>query len=56
MKRYDVIIVGAGPAGSTTAYYINPARSGISVLLLESRRQIGLPIQCGEALPTYHDL
>jgi len=56
MKRYDVIIVGAGPAGSTTAYYINPARSGISVLLLESRRQVGLPIQCGEALPTYHDL
>lgn len=56
MKRYDVIIVGAGPAGSTTAKYIEPARSGMSVLLLESRRQIGLPIQCGEALPTYSDL
>ncbi|MGH8828025.1 MAG: geranylgeranyl reductase family protein [Jiangellaceae bacterium] len=29
----DVIIVGAGPAGSTTAYYL--ARAGIDVLMLE---------------------
>jgi geranylgeranyl reductase family protein len=29
----DVIVVGAGPAGSTTAYYL--ARAGIDVLLLE---------------------
>ncbi len=29
----DVIVVGAGPAGSTTAYYL--AQAGLSVLLLE---------------------
>lgn len=29
----DVIVVGAGPAGSTTAYYL--ARAGLDVLLLE---------------------
>ncbi len=29
----DVIVVGAGPAGSTTAYYL--ARAGVDVLLLE---------------------
>lgn len=29
----DVIVVGAGPAGSTTAYHL--ARSGLDVLLLE---------------------
>src|SRR4029450_10346330 len=29
----DVIIVGAGPAGSTTAYYL--AQAGLRVLLLE---------------------
>ncbi|OIK00082.1 geranylgeranyl reductase family protein [Streptomyces colonosanans] len=29
----DVIVVGAGPAGSTTAYYL--AKSGLDVLLLE---------------------
>jgi digeranylgeranylglycerophospholipid reductase len=56
MKKYDVIIVGAGPAGSTTARYIDPRRSGISVLMIESRRQVGLPIQCGEALPHYRDV
>lgn len=54
--KYDVIIVGAGPAGSATARYIEPRRSGISVLMLESRRRVGLPIQCGEALPHYRDV
>ena len=29
----DVIVVGAGPAGSTTAYYL--AKAGLDVLLLE---------------------
>ncbi|MQA96139.1 MAG: geranylgeranyl reductase family protein [Streptosporangiales bacterium] len=32
-READVIVVGAGPAGSTTAYYL--AKSGLSVLLLE---------------------
>ena len=33
MRRYDTIVVGAGPAGSTTAYRL--AREGASVLLLD---------------------
>ena len=33
MKRYDCVVVGAGPAGSTTAYRL--AREGASVLLLD---------------------
>jgi len=32
----DVIVVGAGPAGSTTAYYL--ARSGLTTLVLEKAR------------------
>ena len=32
-RSADVIVVGAGPAGSTTAYYL--AKSGLDVLLLE---------------------
>jgi geranylgeranyl reductase family protein len=32
----DVIVVGAGPSGSTTAYYL--AQSGLDVLLLEKSR------------------
>ena len=33
MKEYDVIVVGGGPAGSTTAALV--AESGRSVLILE---------------------
>jgi digeranylgeranylglycerophospholipid reductase len=43
---YDVIVVGAGPAGSTAARYA--ARRGLKVLLLDKRREIGVPVQCGE--------
>src|SRR5690606_20010255 len=32
----DVIVVGAGPAGSSAAFYL--ARSGLDVLLLEKTR------------------
>src|ERR1700678_1426560 len=35
-EEADVIIVGAGPAGSTTAFYL--AQAGIDVLLLEKSR------------------
>ncbi len=33
MQHYDAVIVGAGPAGSTSAYYM--ARSGLKVCLLD---------------------
>ena len=35
-ESYDVIIVGAGPAGSTSAYFL--AREGLSVLLVDRAR------------------
>ncbi|WP_292371529.1 geranylgeranyl reductase family protein [Methanosarcina sp. UBA411] len=46
---YDVIVVGAGPAGSTAARYA--AKNGASVLLLDKKREIGSPIQCAGFLP-----
>ncbi|MDY0079873.1 MAG: NAD(P)/FAD-dependent oxidoreductase [Ignavibacteriaceae bacterium] len=49
MKNYyDIIVVGAGPAGSVAARYA--ARHGVSVLLLEKDRDVGYPVRCGEAV------
>jgi digeranylgeranylglycerophospholipid reductase len=46
---YDLIVVGAGPAGSTAAW--QAAESGLSVLLLEKRQEIGSPVRCAEGVP-----
>ena len=46
--RYDIIVVGGGPAGSTAARVA--AENGASVLLLEKDREIGVPVRCAEAV------
>lgn len=47
-SSYDVIVVGAGPAGSTAARYA--ASAGASVLVLEKDRDVGYPVRCAEAV------
>lgn len=46
--RYDIVVVGGGPAGSTAAKYA--AMNGVSVALFERDREIGVPVRCGEAV------
>jgi digeranylgeranylglycerophospholipid reductase len=48
MKKYDIAVVGAGPVGSTFARYI--AEEGFNVLMLERKREIGVPLQCAGLL------
>ena len=45
-SNYDVIVVGAGPAGSIAAR--TAARAGLDVLLIEKRQEIGDPVRCAE--------
>ncbi len=47
-NEYDVIVVGAGPAGSVAAQYA--AEQGVSVLMLEKDRDVGYPVRCAEAI------
>ncbi|MCI4334163.1 MAG: NAD(P)/FAD-dependent oxidoreductase [Thermoplasmata archaeon] len=46
--RTDVLVVGAGPAGSMTAKWA--AKHGAKVLMIEKRQEIGSPVRCGEGM------
>jgi digeranylgeranylglycerophospholipid reductase len=47
-EKYDVVVVGAGPAGSVTAK--NAAEKGLNVLLIERNPEIGVPVKCAEGV------
>lgn len=48
LPEYDVVVVGAGPVGSTAA--LACAESGLSTLCIEEHGTIGLPVQCAGLL------
>ncbi|HEV2316392.1 MAG TPA: geranylgeranyl reductase family protein [Thermoplasmata archaeon] len=54
MERADVVVVGAGPGGSSAARFA--AEGGARTLLLDQRPEIGTPVQCGEFLPSPREL
>ncbi len=45
---FDVVIVGAGPVGSTIAY--NLSDYGLDIALIDKKKQIGYPLQCAGIL------
>src|SRR5437879_8194803 len=47
-RDVDVLVIGAGPPGSTAAKYA--ARGGAEVLMIEKRSEIGTPVRCGEGV------
>ncbi len=53
-NSYDVIIAGAGPAGCTAAKVT--AAAGYKTLVVDRRKNIGVPIHCGEFLPTPREM
>lgn len=46
--RFDVVVVGAGPAGALAARYA--ARGGADVALVERKERVGVPVRCGEGI------
>jgi digeranylgeranylglycerophospholipid reductase len=54
MEEVQVAVVGAGPAGSTAAEVA--ATLGAEVTLIEQKREIGSPVQCGGFLPEADEL
>jgi digeranylgeranylglycerophospholipid reductase len=53
-NSYDVIVVGAGPAGCTAARVT--AAAGFKTLVVDRRKEIGIPIHCGEFLPAPREM
>jgi digeranylgeranylglycerophospholipid reductase len=47
-QEYDVVVIGSGPGGATTARYA--AANGLSVLLVDKKQELGSPIQCSGAV------
>jgi digeranylgeranylglycerophospholipid reductase len=52
--KTDLLVVGSGPAGSTTARYA--AEKGIDVTVLERRHEVGVPVRCGEFMPSQEEI
>jgi geranylgeranyl reductase family protein len=49
MKHIDVLIIGLGPAGAAAA--LAAAQGGLSVIGVDRRQEIGMPVQCAEFIP-----
>ncbi len=54
MGTYDVVVVGAGPAGAVAARAA--AEGGARTLLVDHRPELGHPVQCGEFVPAPREL
>jgi len=52
--KCDVVVIGAGPGGSMAAK--TAAESGLNVVLLEKRPEIGEPIRCAEGVSIRSEL
>lgn len=50
-ERYDLLVIGAGPAGTTAARAA--ARKGLKVLVIDKRKAIGEPVQCAGYVPRF---
>lgn len=48
-ESYDIVIIGAGPAGSSAA--LSATKNGAKVLLIDRKQKVGVPVRCAEFVP-----
>lgn len=48
LPEYDIVVIGSGPAGTTTARFA--AAGGLKVLMVDKKQELGAPIQCSGAV------
>src|SRR5213596_2602172 len=48
-RKYDVIVVGGGPGGLSSAVYMS--QKGLKVKVFEKKKLLGKPVRCGEYFP-----
>jgi len=51
VTKCDVLVVGAGPAGSSAARAA--AEAGAHTIFIDKKKEIGVPVQCAEAIGEY---
>jgi digeranylgeranylglycerophospholipid reductase len=49
-RVFDVVVAGAGPGGLLAATEV--AKQGLSVHVVDKKSVVGIPVKCGEYLPT----
>lgn len=54
MIKTDVLVVGSGPAGASAARYA--AAKGADVTVIERRQTVGVPVRCGELVPSDEEI
>src|SRR5213082_2278819 len=50
MRDTDVLVIGAGPAGSIAAHEAKRAAPALDVVLLERDSTVGTPVRCAEGV------
>jgi digeranylgeranylglycerophospholipid reductase len=51
MDEFDVVVIGSGPAGATTARFA--ALQGLNVLMIDKKQELGAPVQCSGAVSSH---
>jgi digeranylgeranylglycerophospholipid reductase len=48
MMHCDLLVIGSGPSGSSASH--SASGSGLKVIMIDMKKEIGVPVCCGEAI------